>query len=88
MVTKQVSPVDYEVQLNKKVKKPFHINMLKEWIERNYNDQAVCGDDVEVSNSTCHEESEQYCCCGVVLDCESDYKILFFLHINLSLTLS
>ena len=34
MVTKQVSPVNYEVQLNKKVKKPFHINMLKERNER------------------------------------------------------
>ena len=35
----------------------------------------MCGDDVEVSNLTCHEESEQYSCCGVVLDCESDDKI-------------
>ena len=75
MVTKHVSPVDYELQLNKKVKKPFHINMLKEWIDRNIIDQAVSGNDVEVSNLTCHEESEQYSCCGVVLDCESDDKL-------------
>ena len=27
-VIRQVSPVDYEIQLNRKVKKSFHINML------------------------------------------------------------
>ena len=74
-VTKQVSQVDYEIQLNMKVKKPFQINMLKECIEINYNDQAVSRNEVEVSSWICHEESEQYSCCGAVLDCEPDDKI-------------
>ena len=76
MVTKQVSQVDYETQLNKMVKKPFHIIMLKECIDRNYNNQAVSGNEVEVCNWICHEEPEQYCWCGAVLNCKSDDKKL------------
>ena len=75
MVTKQVSQVDYEIQLNKKVKKPFHINMPKEQIERNHNDQAVSGNEVEVSNWICLGESEQFSCCGAGLNCKPDDTI-------------
>ena len=40
-IIRQVSPVDYIVQVgkNKRSQKPFHINMLKEWIDRADNNQ-------------------------------------------------
>ena len=33
-VVEKVSPVDYSIQLGKRSKKVFHVNMLKEWISR------------------------------------------------------
>ena len=57
------------------MKNPFHINRPKEWIERNHNDQAVSGNEVEVSNWIFHEKSEQCSCCGTGLNCEPDDTI-------------
>ena len=75
VVTKAVSPVDYEIQINSKVKKPFHINMLKEWVERDVGDQVASADNVEVSNLTGLSEHQEHSFCNVVLEFEDEEKV-------------
>ena len=75
-VIRQVSPVDYEIQLNRKVKKSFHINMLKEWIDRERNDLQVSEDIRECSSMTSSKQIENDCVCNIVLGCDDDMNIV------------
>lgn len=53
-VTEKVSPVDYRVQYDNGVRKVYHINMLKRWIERD--DDNVVSDE-KVMTAVCHADS-------------------------------
>ncbi|XP_065929667.1 uncharacterized protein [Magallana gigas] len=53
-VTEKVSPVDYRVQYDNGVRKVYHINMLKRWIERD--DDNVVSDE-KVITAVCHADS-------------------------------
>ena len=75
-VIRQVSPVDYEIQLNRKVKKSFHINMLKEWIDRERNDLQVSEDIRESNSMTSSKQIEKDCVCNIVLGCDDGMNIV------------
>ena len=70
-----MSPVDYEIQVNRKVKKTFHINMLKQWVDREIRVTLESSDKIEVSNLTCFNENEKHSLCNVVLAGEDEEKI-------------
>ncbi|XP_065928583.1 uncharacterized protein [Magallana gigas] len=53
-VTEKVSPIDYRVQYDNGVRKVYHINMLKRWIERD--DDNVVSDE-KVMTAVCHADS-------------------------------
>lgn len=53
-VTEKVSPVDYRVQYDNGVRKVYHINMLKRWIERD--DDNVVSDE-KVMTAVCQADS-------------------------------
>ncbi|MCG7879549.1 MAG: hypothetical protein JAY78_24875, partial [Candidatus Thiodiazotropha taylori] len=74
-VFKQVSPVDYEIQMDKKVKKTFHINMLKEWIERGAEEPSTNSVNTEASNMVGHSKKERHSFNNVVLDSEDEEKV-------------
>ena len=73
-VTKQVSPVDYEIQLSKKVRKPFHINMLKEWVDRESNDLQVEETIREGNSMACYDKIKEHYICSEVLDSDDGLK--------------
>ena len=74
-VTKPMSPMDYEIQLSRKVKTPFHIKILKEWAERTANDQLASANKIEVSNLTCQNEHEKHSLFNVMLEFEGEGKV-------------
>ena len=74
-VIKQITPVDYEIRINKKIRKTFHINMLKEWVERGsdlYSQNEIMNDE---NNVAYYYEAEKHSICNVVFDSENDEKI-------------
>ena len=74
LVTKVVSPVDYEIQINRKVKKVFHINMLKRWVDREDDNQVDSTGKAEVSNLLHFSERENHIIGNIVLECEDEEK--------------
>ena len=67
-VIKQITSVDYEIRINKKIRKTFHINMLKEWVERGsdlYSQNEIMNDE---NNVAYYYEAEKHSICNVVFD--------------------
>ena len=71
-VLKQVSPVDYEIQLNRKVKKTFHINMLKEWIDRNEDSFQADAAETPSNMIAYYENTGKDAVSNIVLGCDDD----------------
>ncbi|MEW8544650.1 MAG: reverse transcriptase domain-containing protein, partial [Candidatus Thiodiazotropha sp.] len=57
-IIEQVSPVDYSVQTGKRSKKVFHINMLKEWIDRPENTEEIEATKVSDLAAKPHEKQD------------------------------
>ena len=73
-IVKQVSPVDYEIQIDRKVKKSFHINMLKEWVERDVNEPITDTGNAEASNLVGQIKKDKHSINNVVLESEDEGK--------------
>ena len=65
-IAEQISPVDYSIQTGKRSKKLFHINMLKEWIDRPDDDEEMEANQVNnlLGRPENNKQSVQILCIG------------------------